>query len=136
MGYCFDKSRAPQGTLTGASQAYSLIGSVELSDTNAQTAAPVVSAAASVGSPLTVGPNPFERQTAVRYSLPATGHVSLSIHDVAGRLVRQLVSAQRAPAFVETFTVSARPTGPRSTELLLDWENTRVVVPILLAIPR
>jgi hypothetical protein len=49
---------------------------------------------------------------------------------------RATVSAQRAPAFVETFTISARPTGPRSTELLLEWENTRVAVPILLATPR
>ena len=44
---------------------------------------------------------------------------------------RATVSTRRAPAFVETFTISAQPTGMNSSELLLEWENTRVVIPIV-----
>jgi len=34
-------------------------------------------------------PNPFNPMTAIRYDVPAAGgHVSLKIHDTAGRLVR------------------------------------------------
>jgi hypothetical protein len=44
---------------------------------------------------------------------------------------RATVRAARPPAFVETFTISARPTTPTSTELLLDWENTRVAIPVV-----
>jgi hypothetical protein len=38
------------------------------------------------------------------------------------------VSATDAP--VESFTIRARPTGPDSAELLLEWEATRVHIPI------
>ncbi len=37
-------------------------------------------------------PNPFSDQTAIRYDLPKTGRVDLSIFDVAGRKVATLVS--------------------------------------------
>jgi flagellar hook assembly protein FlgD len=35
-------------------------------------------------------PNPFQEQTALRFSLPRQETVSVAVYDVAGRLVRQL----------------------------------------------
>jgi flagellar hook assembly protein FlgD len=40
-------------------------------------------------------PNPFNPQTTLAYSLKEPGNVTLSIYDVAGRRIRELVSAQR-----------------------------------------
>ena len=42
-------------------------------------------------------PNPFERQTTIRYSIPSRADVRLKIYDVSGRLVRVLVSGARDP---------------------------------------
>jgi hypothetical protein len=36
-------------------------------------------------------PNPFSASTRLRYSVPATERVTLTIHDASGRLVRRLV---------------------------------------------
>jgi len=41
-------------------------------------------------------PNPFNPQTEIRFSLPASGDVTLSIFDVRGRAVRTLVSGSLA----------------------------------------
>jgi len=38
-------------------------------------------------------PNPFNTNTLVRYSVPTTGHVTLTIYTIEGRLVRTLVDA-------------------------------------------
>jgi hypothetical protein len=40
-------------------------------------------------------PNPTRTQTTIRYSLHATGNVTLSIHDVSGRLVKNLISGTK-----------------------------------------
>ena len=42
-------------------------------------------------------PNPFNERTAIRFDLPEQGEVSVSIHDVEGRLVMQLVDEVRPP---------------------------------------
>ena len=44
---------------------------------------------------------------------------------------RAPVPAGPAPSFVETFTISTRPTGANSADLLVEWENTRVAIPIV-----
>jgi len=36
-------------------------------------------------------PNPFNSSTTIRYSLPATGRVSLGVYELSGRLVETLV---------------------------------------------
>ena len=43
---------------------------------------------------------------------------------------RAQVRAERTAAPVETFTIRAEPRGRRAAELVLEWENTRVRVPI------
>ncbi|MFH1844051.1 MAG: FG-GAP-like repeat-containing protein [bacterium] len=43
-------------------------------------------------------PNPFNPATTLRFDLPATGRVQLSIHDVAGRLVRTLIANEVRPS--------------------------------------
>jgi len=42
-----------------------------------------------------VHPNPFETQTEVRWSLPATGHVGVTVYDALGRKVASLLDAAR-----------------------------------------
>jgi hypothetical protein len=42
-------------------------------------------------------PNPFSRTTAISYTLPAAGQVSVQVYDAAGRLVRQLVDEHQGP---------------------------------------
>jgi len=39
---------------------------------------------------LSASPNPFRSGTSIRYRIPESGHVRLTIHDVNGRLVRRL----------------------------------------------
>jgi photosystem II stability/assembly factor-like uncharacterized protein len=45
---------------------------------------------------LTAHPNPFHPRTALKFDVPRPSHVRLSIHDVAGRLVRTLVNESRS----------------------------------------
>jgi hypothetical protein len=42
-------------------------------------------------------PNPFRTDTAIRFTMPVSGHVTLRVYDVAGKLVRTLVDAQLPP---------------------------------------
>ncbi len=37
-------------------------------------------------------PNPFNPQTTIRYTMPATGNVTINIYDASGRLVRSLLN--------------------------------------------
>ncbi|HPF69138.1 MAG TPA: FlgD immunoglobulin-like domain containing protein, partial [Candidatus Krumholzibacteria bacterium] len=63
------------------------LGSVMV--TGALSAAPDV---ALVGARLLGNhPNPFNPSTTIRFALPAAGTVRLTVHDVAGRLVRTLL---------------------------------------------
>ncbi|MBZ0269845.1 hypothetical protein K8I85_16970 [bacterium] len=43
-----------------------------------------------------LAPNPFTRETTVRYTLRRAGRVELAIHDAAGRLVRRLASGSES----------------------------------------
>ena len=42
-------------------------------------------------------PNPFDRQTVIGYSVPATGRVTLRVYDISGRLVETLVNNEQDP---------------------------------------
>jgi hypothetical protein len=57
---------------------------------------PVAVPAAGAGVRLTVGPNPFNPQTAVNLRLPAAQAVTVTVHDLAGRAVRQLYDGSLA----------------------------------------
>jgi hypothetical protein len=46
---------------------------------------------------LASAPNPFAGSTILRFALPTPGRVNVSIYDVAGRLVRELVNEARPP---------------------------------------
>ena len=43
-------------------------------------------------------PNPFNPQTAISYDLPRSATVTLTIHDLAGRLVRVLIGGEERGA--------------------------------------
>lgn len=42
-------------------------------------------------------PNPFRFETAIHFTLPVSGHVSLKVYDIAGKLVSTLVDASLPP---------------------------------------
>jgi hypothetical protein len=42
-------------------------------------------------------PNPFKTHTAIRYSLPNDGNVSISIHDILGKIVKTLIDGYKEP---------------------------------------
>jgi predicted GH43/DUF377 family glycosyl hydrolase len=42
-------------------------------------------------------PNPFNPTTTIRYDIPVSGHVVLSVHDILGRLVKTLVDRDVSP---------------------------------------
>lgn len=48
----------------------------------------------------------------------------------AQEVARAPVSAEQTTAPVETLLITAEPTGPGAADLVLDWENTRVRIPI------
>ena len=48
-------------------------------------------------------PNPFGKLTIINYQLPMPGHTTLSIYDVSGRLVKNLVDERKVPGY---YTVS------------------------------
>ena len=41
-------------------------------------------------------PNPFNPETTIEFGLPKPGFVEISIYDINGKLVRKLISGQRA----------------------------------------
>jgi hypothetical protein len=44
---------------------------------------------------------------------------------------RATVPASASASFVETFTISSQETGPGSADLVVEWENTQVAIPIV-----
>jgi hypothetical protein len=71
-----------------------IAGFTSLPQTVLVTGPPVAVGDGSLAFPLHLAqnrPNPFRPQTAIRYSLPAAGTVSLTVYDVKGRAVRTLV---------------------------------------------
>jgi hypothetical protein len=59
---------------------------------------PVVALSKEVSNELILhgsAPNPFSQGTVIRFNLPEQGEVKLSIHDVKGRLVRELIGGVR-----------------------------------------
>jgi len=60
---------------------------------------------------LTCLPNPFSSTTAIRYSVPESGQVSLRIYDAAGRLVRALVDGVEEPGTYEVSWDGRNDTG-------------------------
>jgi len=47
-------------------------------------------------------PNPFNPRTTIRYNLAAPGHVKIAVYDLAGRLIRELVSSSLQAGTHET----------------------------------
>ena len=44
-------------------------------------------------------PNPFQRTSVLRFSLPTAGHVQLAIYDVSGRRIRSLIDGPMAAGY-------------------------------------
>ncbi len=53
-------------------------------------------------------PNPFRLSTVIRYALPATSHVLLSLFDAAGRLCTTLIDRKQSPGHYEVIFPAGR----------------------------
>ena len=57
-------------------------------------------------------PNPFSDQTKIKYSTPADRTVTITVHDMLGRLVKTLISETKPPGQYEaTFSGEGLPSG-------------------------
>ena len=86
---CFIVASVPD-VFTDIEQVYGYEISIEKGPSSVE-GAPHGGAAAYLGP---ASPNPFTSSTAIGYSLPAAGHVTISVYDLSGRLVAQLVDAE------------------------------------------
>ncbi|MCX6639119.1 MAG: T9SS type A sorting domain-containing protein, partial [bacterium] len=65
---------------------------------------------------LTIGPNPSNPITAISYQLSAVSFVNLSVYDITGRRVAQLVNGRQNPG---DYSVSWNATGNASGVYLI-----------------
>ncbi len=57
-------------------------------------------------------PNPFNPVTIIKYSVPKSAYVTITIHDTIGQLVRKLVNETKAPGYYQVeFDGAALPNG-------------------------
>jgi hypothetical protein len=63
---------------------------------------------------LDISPNPFSHKTAISYSLPGPGHVTLDVIDCSGRLQKTLVSGRHEPG---DYSAAWDGTGQSETKL-------------------
>ncbi len=65
------------------------------------------------GAQLGAAPNPFNPRTTIRFALQEASHVRLSVHDLAGRLVRTLLDGG-LPAGAQQVTWDGRDAAGRA----------------------
>jgi DUF2911 family protein len=76
-------------------------------------------------------PGPREWEIIVNRSISQWGRENNYTDEVkAQELGRGKVKSETLTAPVETFTIRAEPSGDRSASLLLEWEKTRVRIPV------
>jgi hypothetical protein len=73
-----------------------------------------------------VFPNPVKSLTAIHYSLPAEGKVSLQLYDISGRLVRTLVDEYKKPGNCSV-TLNSKTLSSGVYFLLLKTEEKRII---------
>ena len=75
-------------------------------------------------------PNPFNPSTLIRYQLPATSHVNLTVYDIFGRKVTELVSSIKDAGIHEvTFDGSGLVSGIYIYRLLVgDFDTTGKII--------
>jgi len=76
-------------------------------------------------------PGPKEWQVIVNRSTSQWGEESNYTDKVKAQEVgRATVSSEQLAAPVETFTIRSGPSGPNGAELILEWEKTRIRIPV------
>ena len=79
-------------------------------------------------------PGKTEWEVIVNRSISQWGHEDQYTPDVKAQEVgRAKVKSESVSKPVETFTIRAEPGGGKSTTLLLEWEKTRVKLPVATA---
>lgn len=85
--FTFEKEAAG-GTMPPGEPAYALLSGWDMTE---RIELPTGNVALIEDLNLQSAPNPFNPQTSLRFSLPSAGHVTLTIHDVAGRTIATLL---------------------------------------------
>jgi len=76
-------------------------------------------------------PGPKEWQVIVNRSTSQWGEESNYTDKVKAQEVgRATLTSEQLAAPVETFTIRSGPTGPKGAELILEWEKTRIRIPV------
>ena len=75
-------------------------------------------------------PGEDEWEVVVNAATDQWGHESRYPTVEAQEVGRGTVPAERLSEHVETFTITAEPSGEQTTDLVLEWETTRVRIPI------
>jgi hypothetical protein len=57
-----------------------------------------------------IAPSPFVRATSIRYHVPRSGYVRLTVHDAAGRVVRSLVDRNQGPGTYSSSLIAGSDT--------------------------
>jgi hypothetical protein len=78
-----------------------------------------------------VFPNPTKSLTAVRYSLPAEGKISLQLYDISGRLVKTLVDEYKKPGNY-SITLNSRTLSAGVYFLSLETKEKRIIERIVI----
>jgi hypothetical protein len=81
-------------------------------------------------------PTPTDWTIIVNRATAQWGHESLYKPDIQAQEVgRATVPSEHIDDFVETFTIGTEPGGPNTVNLVLEWERTRVRVPVRAVLP-
>jgi hypothetical protein len=76
-------------------------------------------------------PGETEWEVIVNRSTEQWGHESAYTDEIRAQEVgRARVPAQRTAEHIETFTIRSEPAADRAAQLVLEWEHTRVAIPI------
>jgi hypothetical protein len=74
-------------------------------------------------------PNPFNPSTVIRYQLPNTGHVNMSVFDILGRQVTTLVNGQKDAGYYSAiFDGSKFASGVYFVRLIVQGSNSKPFV--------
>lgn len=132
---CYGRPQARGRTIFGGLVAYDELwrtGANEPTIIHLPVAAEIAGIAVEPGSySLYTIPGREEWTVIVNRSISQWGHEGQYTPEVEAQEVgRATVPAERTAAPVETFTISAAPAGSTAANLVLEWENTRVQIPI------
>jgi hypothetical protein len=105
-GYVSVAWKLPDGTLEGPITGARLSPFEATATLARQAALPIAAALPGTATELTAYPNPAGQQTTVQFTLATAGPVTLTLYDIQGRQVRQLLAAEVPAGAPQVLTLS------------------------------